>query len=483
METPFRDVESEFFVPEFSLNNDHRPEPEGENEPDEGLEIDWTQCFEGFDNELPNSDSGGGGNKPPQEPPAPSAGEPGDDPLEHLSRWENELETIEPLHLSESGETKKVLGSVWESVPKINDRSIFVDEGELVVTNETTLGAKIEPGEYGVAIFKPDGKEVGIVHFDSQTVGGSSPELSVSKLDNFLDSTSEQFGDDKLAVVFSPSRLSQAEIQYHAENLNLGTAEVARGTSDRINFFSGMIKDAVAEKLGAENVAHINLGELQVAQAGPEGVTIVCNSEGSSQAFIFKESARPEVTASPRFEPKTIIGNEVTRNELLSRIKTRDWVMYSDGERGAAEPLNYGLDLNVDMDHPENPRVSLALTSNDVQVGEISAFLDDKTLNILSMPDEAPADELGMTLGVDLPLTLTSRMRHLARGIGCDRITMPDARSVWERLQLEGEPTPDQELQLLKTYDRTGQELGFFHDVKAGMWYKNLNFGTPRDMS
>lgn len=484
METPSRDVESDFFVPEFNLNNDDLPEPEGDDKPNDKLEIDWTHCFEGFDNELPSSDAGGGGNKPPQEPPTPSASEPGDDPLEHLNRWENELETIEPLVLSESGETKKVLGSVWEVVPKISDRSIFVDEGELVVTNEASLGAKIEPGEYGVAIFKPEGKEVGLVHFDPQTVGGPSPELSISKLSNFLDSTNEQFGGDKLAVVFSPSGMSQEEIQYHAENLDIDPDDVARGTSDRISFFSGMIKDAVAEKIGEENVAHINLGQLQVASVSAEGVAIFCNSEESAQTFTFKESVRPDVVASQRFETKTIIGNQVTRNELLSRIKTRDWVMYNDGERGSAEPLSYDLDLNVDMNHPENPKISLALTSNDVQVGEISAFLEDKTLHILSMPDEeAPTDELGRTLGVDLPLTLTGRMRHLARGIGCDRITMPDARSVWEKLQLEGEPNPDEELKLLKIYDGTGQELGFFHDVKAGMWYKNLNFGTPRDMA
>lgn len=474
METPSRDTDPEFFgLPEFNLNND-RPEPNGEEEPNEKPELDWTRYLGEFNSESPASDMGGGGNKPPHEPPTvPDAEDPDD-----LGRWANELNSVETLQLSESGETKQLLGGQWETVIRENDNSIMVDEGELVVTNEANLAAKIEPGEYGVAIINRDGPELGLVHFDPQEVGGSNSQLSIPKFENFVGSLDDAFGEDKMAIVFSPSNLSREEVAYHAENLGKSESEIDRGTADRIAFWGEMIKDVVEEKLGPENVAYIKHGQFQVVRVETNMVTIVCNGEESNETFIFEHGrTTPEIVAGQSFSPKTILSHEATRSTLLSRIKDRDWLMSSDGETISPQETDYDLSLEVNMDYPQTPSVTLKLMSGESEVAEISGYLDGKNMYVAGLPEKTSGDP-----DISLPTTLLGRMRHLARGAGCDNITFPDARSVWEVRKLEGEVSPQDEDKLLETYDRTGEQLGFFHDNKNGIWIKKLNFGTPRDM-
>jgi hypothetical protein len=475
METPFRDTEPEFTLPEFSLsNNDGHPEPDKEEEPTDAEGIDWSSYLEELNAESPASGSGGGGNKPPQEPPTASGAEdPGD-----LNRWANELNSVEPLLLDETGQTKQLLGGQWEAVSRENDDTIIVDEGGLVVTNEATLAAKIEPGEYGAVIVNRDGPEIGLVHFDHQEVGGANSQLSIPKFANFVDSLGDTFGGNKMAVVFSPSNLSPEEIAYHANNLGRPESEIAQGTSDRIGFWGEMIKDAAEEKLGAENVAYINHGQLQIVKVEDSGITIVCNGEESNETFIFEHGrTTPEIVSSEGFSPKAILSHEASRSTLLSRIKDRDWLMSSDGETIPTQGTGYDLDLEVNMDYPQTPSVTLKLTSGESDVAEISGYLDDKTMYLAGLPEEASGDP-----DVNLPLTLVGRMRHLARGAGCDSIAFPDARSVWEARGLEGEVSPEDQIKLLEVYDATGQQLGFFHDGRNGIWHKRLNFGTPPDM-
>lgn len=423
------------------------------------------EFFDRLEEEMrPMPASGGNTPPPPNEPPAPPMpDEPDEDPFEAFEK--DVRRPIDPIQL-EPESTASLIGGQWIEIPaELSGGLRVVEDNDFVITNNESLSATVDGGEYAVVLKNGETETNGILrlsehdHFIGQP--GISPDFT-EILDEKIASV-ENFDANTRAIVCAPLEPLPTTDEGWDDQVLDATIESNELTQQRAVAI-GMVLE---QNFGPDNVSLFVQGEAQEINViqGDSRTAITVHNDDIVDIHVIGES-EGSIETSVSETPQQALMNVEGINELLEIGQESRWIITPAGEAVHQEDRDFSVNFKVDDSNPDDPRFTMSFKDGEETVGESSAMVDDDLMSITNLPIETSSQD------VDVAATLARRFEFVARLTGCDQIQIPGAENMSQIYDLEGQPNPGLET-LQTTYDQTAQKLGYIRS-EEGNWLRDL---------
>lgn len=424
--------------------------------------------FDRLEEEMRSTSSSGGDTPPPpNEPPAPpTPDEPDEDPFE---AFEKDLRRpIDPIRLEPESTASLISGQWIETPTELNGELRVVEDNEFVITNNESLSASVDGGEYAVVLKNNETDTNGILRISEHDYFVDQPGISpdfTEILDEQIASV-ENFDANTRAIVCAPlDPLPSTNEEWNNQEDLDAIIESNELTQQR----AAAIGEVLEQKFGQDNVTLFVQGEAQevnVVQGDSRTAITVRNEDIVDIHVIGENEGYIETTVSET--PEQALMNVEGINELLGMGRESKWIIKPGGEATFAGNSDFNTHFGVDNSDAEDPRLIMTFKNGEEAIGESRAMVVDDLMSITELPTEAETP----SQDVDVAATLARRFEFIARLTGCDQIEIPSAENMYQAYELQGQPSPSLEI-LQATYDQTAHKLGYTPSDE-GNWQLNL---------
>lgn len=367
----------------------------------------------------------------PPTPPSPGAESPdeGNGNEEDFNSWTNQIENNEPFINVGEGETVAVAEGIIPIPPQqlqeVGNRIEIYPGSPLIVSRSPSveITSELIPGDYSV--LASNGDTVAALNLRDGDISAETTGQDLDAVCSMFKSVNN-LGPGTEIFITAPSDPNAPPPPVSSGG---GTIELewSRSTSpSAVGSNLEHLKHSFSQQFPEDKIAVVAQGEIQQVSTSADGITHVLTHKRDSNVSLMTSRQHGGTTDAQPF--KLQVPHQGLDNWFItesSNSAAPDWIPVQGADRIASEQPH--IDYTLNTGNFVSPDLYASLNVNDHSYSA-SAKIDrvQGVMDVTSLPDTF---NLRDTQGLDPGANLVERLVHVARDLGCKQIAIPTARS------------------------------------------------------